>query len=100
MSRYTDIRIIKNSSNKRYYAENKYPEIPFSENDIWVITTIGDRYDLLAQQFYGDKSLWWLIPLANNNINKNSLYPPVGIQLRIPSDVNDILFEYKKLNDI
>ena len=99
MNRYTDIPVFKNKDNFRYYAESKYPEIDLSGDDIWVITTVGDRYDLLAQQYYGNKSLWWIIPAANNNLPKNSLYPPVGEQLRIPVNVNNILFEYKKVNN-
>jgi hypothetical protein len=99
MNRYKDIPIFQNKDNFRYYAESKYPEIPLSENDIWVITTYGDRYDLLAQQYYGDKSLWWVIPSANNSLTKNSLYPPIGEQLRIPTNINNILFEYKDIND-
>jgi nucleoid-associated protein YgaU len=98
MNRYKDIQILKNPNNIRYYAENKYPEIPLTENDVWVITTIGDRYDLLAQQYYGDKSLWWIIASANNNVPKNSLYTPVGTQLRIPNDVNGVLVKYRELN--
>ena len=57
MNRYKDISILRNNSKQRYYAESKYPEIPLSETDIWVVTTSGDRFDLLALQYYGDKSL-------------------------------------------
>lgn len=98
MNRYKDISIIKNPTNQRYYAENKYPRIPLSENDIWVITTSGDRFDLLASQYYGDKSLWWIIAVANESFSQNSLYPPIGSQIRIPLDISNVLFQYKKLN--
>ena len=98
MNRYQNIKISKNPEGIRYYLENKYQEIPLTENDIWVITTIGDRYDLLAQQYYGNKSLWWIIPLANDNLSKDSIYPPEGIQLRIPTNIDNILFEYRELN--
>jgi hypothetical protein len=36
------------SSGKRYYKSKIYPNIPFSETDVYVITTIGDRLDLIA----------------------------------------------------
>lgn len=100
MNRYKDIPIVTNSSNTRYYAESKYPEIPLSENDVWVITTVGDRFDTLAQQYYGDKSLWWIISIANNSLTQNSLFPPLGSQLRIPLDISTILFEYNQLNSL
>jgi len=100
MNRYKDIKVIKNPDNKRYYAESKYPEIPLSETDIWVVTTSGDRFDTLAQQYYGDKSLWWIISSANKSLLQNSLFPPLGSQLRIPLDISTILFEYNQLNSL
>lgn len=100
MNRYRDIEVLKNPNHKRYYAESKYPQIPLSETDIWVITTSGDRYDILAQQYYGDKSLWWIISTANESFPQNSLFPPLGSQLRIPVDISNVLYEYKKLNSL
>ena len=76
----------------------KYPEIPYSSNDIYVITGAGDRLDMLAHQFYNDQSLWWVISIANTVLEQNSLYIPFGTQLRIPVDLQDILGLYDKLN--
>jgi nucleoid-associated protein YgaU len=98
MNRYQNIPIIKNSTGTRYYRDNKYPRIPLSVNDIYVITTIGDRFDLLAQQYYGDPSLWWIISIANETLSQNSLYIPVGSQLRIPSNPTTVLASYNQLN--
>ena len=98
MNRYRDIQITRNTQNTRYYAESKYPRIPLSADDIWVVTTSKDRFDMLALQYYGDKSLWWIISIANESLSQNSLYPPVGVQLRIPLDISDVLFKYKQLN--
>ena len=100
MDRYKNIiPTEKVSSGITYYKNSKYPIIPLSINDIYVITTIGDRYDLLAQQYYNDFSLWWIISIANDNLPQNSLYPPVGEQIRIPTNVNNILAEYTSLNE-
>jgi nucleoid-associated protein YgaU len=98
MNRYQNIQIIKNSEGTRYYRDNKYPRIPLSVNDIYVITTIGDRFDLLALQYYGDSSLWWVISSANENLPQNSLYIPVGTQLRIPSNSSEVITSYTFLN--
>jgi hypothetical protein len=68
-----------------------------------VYTTKGDRYDLLAQTYYNDSSLWWIIALSNlNNTAADSLYPNVGEQIRIPAAtrVSSILSEYEALNKI
>lgn len=98
MNRYQNIPIIKNSTNTRYYRDNKYPRIPLSVNDIYAISTSGDRFDLLAQQYYGDSSLWWIISIANENLSQNSLYIPEGTQIRIPSNPSAIVSSYNQLN--
>ena len=47
MARYTTIPVIKSPDDKQIYQTVRYPEIPRTENDIYVFTTIGDRYCLL-----------------------------------------------------
>ena len=86
MSRYSNIPTVKSPNGKTVYQTVRYPEIPRSESDIYVYTTIGDRYDTLASQYYGDSSLWWVIANANGNLDKSSLTPPIGSQLRIPAN--------------
>lgn len=98
-NRYSNIAIVQNSLGKRYYINNIYPDIPVSETDIYVITTIGDRLDLLANDYYRDSTLYWVIASANN-LPGDSLVPPLGQQLRIPSDINDILIEYRRINNV
>ncbi|MDB4344503.1 hypothetical protein OAA18_00295 [bacterium] len=98
MSRYNNIPKVKNDSGTRLYSTVKYPDIPRSNSDIYVITTDGDKYDLLAFKYYNDKSLWWVISIANPEYSQNSLFPPIGIQLRIPGNLNSILTAYNALN--
>ena len=86
MARYTNIPLILSNNMKPMLQTVRYPEIPRSESDIYVYTTIGDRYDTLASQYYGDSSLWWVIANANGNLDKSSLTPPIGSQLRIPAN--------------
>ena len=63
MSRYTKIPIFRSSveyktaPNKRYYGTVRYPEIPLNFEDIYVYTEQGDRFDILAQEYYGDPRL-------------------------------------------
>jgi hypothetical protein len=100
MNRYQNIETTKYSgTGSVYYYNNIYPDIPVSENDNYVITTLGDRFDILANNFYGDASMWWIIPSANA-ISGDSLYPEPGIQLRIPSDIRSILDSYKTVNTV
>jgi hypothetical protein len=100
MNRYKDISIFKNTTGKRYYGTTKYPEIPLSFNDIYVYSTVGDRFDILAQQYYNDASLWWVISIANTNLIQGSYFIPEGSQIRIPANIASILSQYKTLNQI
>ena len=79
----------------KYYKGKIYPDIPFSDTDVYVITTVGDRLDTLAYSYYNDATLWWVISVANNHITKGSLFPIPGTQLRIPSNLSKILNEMK-----
>jgi len=92
MNRYADTTILKTEfTNIPYYKSKFYPNIPLSENDVYVITTVGDRLDSLAYSYYNDATLWWIIAVANNNATKGALFPTPGTQLRIPTDVNAAL---------
>jgi hypothetical protein len=93
------IRAIKNQKGKRYFKSIKYPDIPLSANDIYIRTTIGDRLDSLADQFYNDVRLWWIISTANPNIvRKDSYALKPNLEIRIPSNTNSILESFKALN--
>ena len=103
MSRYSNIKRYKRRSTsttqgKVFRGTTTYPIIPLSSTDIYLITVDGDRLDLLADQYYGNKDLWWIISSANVDLPQNSLYIPNGTQLRIPIEVNNILASYDILN--
>ena len=97
MRRYNDIEIKKTENGKRYYKTVRYPEIPKSISDIYIVGQSGDRIDLLAQKYYKDITLWWIIARANN-IGKGDLIVPLGKQLRIPTNTLDIVAQYNELN--
>ena len=98
MGRYTNIENIYTESGKRYKSTVKYPDIPLSFNDIYVYTDEGDRFDILAQQYYGDSSLWWVISSANSDLPQNSYYIPEGRQIRIPQNIAAVFSQFKALN--
>jgi len=99
MGRYTNISELRTEGGKRYKETVKYPDIPLSFNDIYVYTDEGDRFDILAQAYYSNSSLWWIISIANPQLEQNSLYPPLGIQIRIPSNISGIINAYNQLNE-
>ena len=94
---HTNLRISPNK--KRYYKALKYPEIPLTFDDIYVTTTSGDRLDNIANQFYDDVDLWWVISIANPDvIRRDSFNLKPGIEIRIPKDIEKILEEFETLN--
>ena len=84
---------------KRTYRALKYPEIPLSIDDIYIITNDGDRLDLLANQFYQDVDMWWIIATANPGIIKRDTFNlKPGLEIRIPTDTQSIMQNFESLN--
>lgn len=99
MNRYQSIPTLT-INKKPVYQTVRYPNIELNENDWYVTSTQGDRFDILALDFYQDETLWWIISIANNTLKQNSLVVPEGIQIRIPADVAGIINEYKRINNL
>jgi hypothetical protein len=98
-SRYQTIPLTRlDSTGSLYYQTNKYPTIQPTDTDYYIITTVGDRLDLLAYDFYQDPSLWWVIASANA-LPGDSLFPPAGIQIRIPTNLQTVLSTYNLENN-
>lgn len=99
MNRYKNARLgVTEENKKRYYTTTKYPEIPLSENDIYVYSTQGDRFDVLAQRYYLNSSYWWIISIANRELPQSSYYIPEGTQIRIPQNIDRVISKFNTLN--
>ena len=97
-SRLTSIKTLR-TKGKRFYKPIRYPIIPLSINDVYIVTTSGDRLDLLANTFYNDIRLWWIISIANRDIIKRDSYGLIpGLEIRIPQDTQNILSDFEELN--
>jgi len=98
--RYENITILKDQeTGKRYYRGVKYPAVPYSDTDIYIISVFGDRLDLLAQDYYGDISDYWIIQCANN-LPGDSIFVEPNTQLRIPINIIPIKQAYNALNKV
>jgi hypothetical protein len=93
---YTDT-VKDKDTGKKYYQTTIYPKIKATDDDLYIISEDGDRLDLLANKYYKDKNLWWVIAVANN-INDGTFYVEAGRQLRVPSDITTILNDLSKIN--
>jgi hypothetical protein len=102
-SRYQVISIIKNDtgipseSGNSMYAPTYYPDIVAKVDDDYIITGTEDRLDLIAYDFYGDSTLWWIVAMANN-LEGDSMYPPAGIYLRMPKNISELINSYNSYN--
>jgi hypothetical protein len=72
-----------------------YPNIPLRDDDVYVMTELGDRLDTLAFQYYEDPTLWWIIASANN-IHDAPLGFPEATVLRIPLNYIAIVTDFTK----
>jgi phage tail protein X len=97
MNRYINIPQTK-IKGKLVYKTVRYPEVPLSSEDIYVYTQQGDRFDVLARQYYQDSSLWWVIAIGNPQVTLGSLLIPSGIQLRIPANQASVVDTYNVIN--
>jgi hypothetical protein len=82
---------------KKYFESTIYPKVKPNNNDIYIITEQSDRLDILANKYYGDTRLWWIIATANN-LNDASLSIAPGTQLRIPANTTIIVNDLEKIN--
>jgi hypothetical protein len=92
---YTKTKETKNK--KRYLESTIYPKVLPTDNDIYIITEQGDRLDILANKYYKNPSMWWIIASANN-INDANFFVQPGTQLRIPANISRILADLEKIN--
>lgn len=97
-NRYKNITVTQTQEGRPYRRSVIYPDIEISDQDIYVIATEGDRYDTLAQTYYGDSTLWWIISTANSSSNRASLIPNLGIQIRIPYNKQEAINQFNSLN--
>ena len=91
MGRYKDNQIVMRDLNPTQKGNTKakettiYQQIPKRDNDIYLISQVGDRLDNLSNQFYGTPDHWWYIAQANHLISMN-IEP--NTSLRIPADLS------------
>ena len=96
-NRYSNIQL-KRVEGKLARRTAVYAEVPASLNDIYVISTIGDRFDILASHYYGNSDYWWIIAANNPELDRSSLTITPGIQIRIPLPLEKVLELHKTSN--
>ena len=95
--RYKNNTIKKDNNNVRYYKPTIVPNVPLKDSDIFVYPVYGDRFDTMAQRYYNDSNLWWIIAKANE-VSDGKISPDPLKKLRIPTEIDDILDSVIKSN--
>lgn len=81
-----------------YWDTFELPTIPIQTDDIQYTVRSTDRIDLLANRFYGDPVLWWVIAVANDmEFLPNDLLSSEVIRIPAPRYVAQQLFGRKAL---
>ena len=96
-SRYKYTSIKTNKKGKRVFRPTMYPKIPIQDSDVFIYPKFGDRLDTLAQKYYEDMSLWWIIAKANN-LDEAHIGLEVDKQIRIPTNIDFIINRLKDMS--
>jgi hypothetical protein len=94
--RYESAVLRTDKLGKRFYGTIIYPTIPKSSSDIYIMARKGDRLDLLANSYYDDPTLWWVIAQANH-LGKGTLSISEPQRIRIPIELELILKSFEDL---
>lgn len=97
MNRYANQTTSNRYDGKRVLLTTLYPIVPIRSTDIFIESNEMTTLDFLAQKYYKDPTLWWIIARANS-LGKGSLEVPIGIQIRIPTEVDTIVQEFNRIN--
>ena len=98
-TRYDNVQTRTTEAGINFLTPVFYPKVEVSEDDLYIISTDGDRYDNLSLEFYGRVDYWWVVMVANlGTINGDSLAIEPGIQIRIPENPEDYIRRYQEFN--
>jgi hypothetical protein len=100
MNRYStnDNNVLIRYDGKRVLKTTRYPKIPYSIYDVYIVASETDYLDSLAFKFYKDSTLWWVIAQANGI--KATLKAPTGQQMRIPRNIDAIVARFNQENSV
>ena len=82
--RYQQVKFDKETGHRKL-STTEYAKIDSKNSDIVYTTKYGDSYSSLAQRFYQDSTLWWVIA-------------KIVQKLIIPIDISDTIRELNNLN--
>lgn len=97
-NRYRNIPV-RNEDGYQVTSSTVYSILPESAEDYYLISTMGDRFDILAQEYYNDSKLWYILAAANPTVRRDTLFIKPGIQIRVPLPLGKVLTEINFQNN-
>ncbi len=97
--RATNIDPVDPRFNKKVKTTTIIPKVITKTTDNIIIASSTDRLDNLANRFYKDRNLWWVIASAND-LPGDSFFIEPGTQIVIPKDISSILTKLDTINNI
>ena len=95
--RYQTTKTKKSKEGFRTYTTTYYPNIPISDSDTFILAKEGSRLDSLANEYYGDTKLWWVLAKSNGIRGKIAL--KAGELIRIPGNITKIIDDFEAINE-
>ena len=95
--RYETTKVKKSKEGFRVYTTTYYPNIPISDSDTFILAKEGSRLDSLANEYYGDTKLWWILAKSNGIRGKIAL--KAGELIRIPGNITKIIDDFEDINE-
>ena len=95
--RYQTTKTKKSKEGFRTYTTTYYPNIPISDSDTFILAKAGSRLDSLANEYYGDTKLWWVLAKSNGIRGKIAL--KAGELIRIPGNITKIIDDFEAINE-
>ena len=85
--------------NQTGYDSTLFPKVARKRGDTVIIAKSTDRLDIFAHRFYKDRTLWWVIALAND-LPGDSFFITPGKQIFIPKDIQSVISDLRKHNSL
>lgn len=97
MGRYSTSKVIRDDNSKRKLTTTIIPSDFTSESKVLIEITTPDRLDKLANIFYNDSTLWWVLAAANQ-LGKGTMWIPAGTIMEIP-DISSVMTDIEQTNN-
>jgi hypothetical protein len=95
--RYAKVKTKFREDKKEVLETTLLNKIRNRESDVFIVMVEKTRLDHLANKFYNNPRYWWVIASANGI--KGTMFVRPGTQVRIPTEISEIILDHNKINN-